>query len=99
MKMEQNRMAAIANDRNQATQLNDRANMRTLKNENLYFTGRLATGLDDADKLHQAAIQYYEGRSSMMATSPADRAEVSRKLDVLLKQQTQYMIWIASTRF
>jgi len=76
-------MGSIANERNQAAQLSGRATTRALANENLYFTQKLATGLDDADKLHQAAIDYYEGRSSMMATSSADRQEVSRRLEEL----------------
>jgi hypothetical protein len=85
MQMEQTRLAAIANDRNQSAQLDGRADMRALANENLYFTEKLATGQDDADKLRQAAIQYYEGRASMMATSPADRDEVSRRLAELFQ--------------
>ena len=79
-------MGSIANERNQAAQLSGRATTRALANENLYFTQKLATGLDDADKLHQAAIDYYEGRSSMMATSSADRQEVSRRLEELNKE-------------
>jgi hypothetical protein len=85
MQMEQNRMAAIANERNQAAQLDGRANMRALENENLYLIQKLVTGLYNPEAIHQAAIQYYEGRSSMMSTSPADRSEVSKKLDELFK--------------
>jgi hypothetical protein len=82
LQMRQNQQSALSLERTQAAELDGRANIRALAYENLYSSNKIM-GVETYNFLKLAAMQYYEGRASMMVTSPADKEAMARELHEL----------------
>jgi hypothetical protein len=82
LQMRQNQQSALSLERTQAAELDGRANIRALAYENLYSSNKIL-GAETYSFLRLAALQYYEGRASMMVTSPGDKEAIGRELHEL----------------